>query len=629
MREITVPPAVPPARSGGLADSVFERARSRPGQAVIAYREPDGGDDRGDGRRSTASPGAREPEGRWRDVTAEEFRDEVLALAKGLLAEGVRFGDRVAVMSRTRYEWTLFDYALWTIGAQSVPVYPTSSSEQVLWMFTDAAVSAAIVEHEDHAMTIGAVVDRLPLLRRLWQLDAGAREQLTEAGRRIDTDVVERHRMALTPDTVATVVYTSGSEGRPKGCVLTHANLMAECDNIVKRYESVFSSGLKTEPTTLLVLPLAHVYGRMVQVAAVRAGVKLGHQPEMTPSALLPALREFRPTFLLAVPYLFERIHSAARRRAESEGRLAVFEQAEEVAERYAEAVERKAFGEGPGPSAALRVRHQLMDRLVYSRLRQALGGRLRYAVSGGSSMDRRLGLFFDGAGVRVFEGWGLTETTATLTGNPPERPRFGTVGMPIPGTTVALGEDGEVWVRGGQVFQGYLSDPAATARCLREGWFATGDLGALDEYGYLTITGRKKDVLVTSSGKTVNPAVLEGRVRTHPLVAQCVVIGNDRPFVSALVTLDPEAVSHWLAMRRKPAVPASQLVHDADLEHEIRRAVIAANTQVSQAESIRTFRILGRQFTVEDGLLTPSLKLRRRSIEKVYQQEIDTLYRR
>ncbi|GAA2411823.1 AMP-dependent synthetase/ligase [Streptomyces glaucosporus] len=606
MREFTVPALATAPRTGGLADAVFEYADEDPRRTALSRKDASGV---------------------WRDVTAAEFRDQVLALAKGLLAEGVRFGDRVAIMSRTRYEWTLFDFALWSIGAQSVPVYPTSSAEQVYWALHDSEVTAAVVEHEDHAMTVGSVVDRLPRLRRLWQLDADAEGALSAAGAHLRDDVVHRHRRALTPDTPATVIYTSGTTGRPRGCVITHGNFMAECDNIVRRYETVFTSRAGEQPATLLFLPLAHVFGRMIEVGAIRARVRLGHQPELTASALLPDLESFRPTFVLAVPYIFERIFHAARRKAEAEGREGPFDKAVEVAVRYAEAMENKAFGTGPGPGAALRLRHRFFDKVVYSRLRAAFGGRCRHAMSGGSAMDRRLGLFYDGAGIRIFEGYGLTESTAAATANPPEQTRFGTVGVPVPGTTVHIADDGEVWLRGGQVFAGYLNDPRATAEVLRDGWLATGDLGHLDEDGYLTITGRKKDVLITSGGKSLSPAVLEDRVRAHPLVAQCVVVGNDRPYVAALVTLDEEAVHHWLTMRNKTGLGPAELVRDPELENEIRRAVVAANTLVSQAESIRTFRILSSRFTEEEGLLTPSLKLRRKAVEKTYAAEIEALY--
>ncbi|MER7394971.1 AMP-dependent synthetase/ligase [Streptomyces sp. NPDC000151] len=608
MREYTVPPLATAPRVGGLADAVFENAESAPDRVALCRKDD---------------------AGHWQDVSAAQFRDEVMALAKGLLAQGVRFGDRVGIMSRTRYEWTLFDFALWSVGAQSVPLYPTSSSEQVFWTLHDSAVSSCLVEHEDHAMTIGSVIDRLPHLRLLWQLDADPVAELVEAGRHIEDDVVHRHRMAVTPDAPATIIYTSGTTGRPKGCVISHANFMAEADNVVERYEQVFHSKAGDEASTLLFLPLAHVFGRMVQVAAIRGRVKLAHQPNLSATALLPDLQSFKPSFILAVPYIFEKVFAAARRKAEADGKLGPFDKAVDVARRYAEAMEHKAFGTGSGPGAGLRMQHQLFDKLVYSKVRAAMGGRVRHAMSGGSAMERRLGLFWEGAGVTIYEGYGLTESTAAATANPPEQTRFGTVGLPIPGTTVHIADDNEVWVHGGQVFQGYLNDPKATDAVLHDGWLATGDLGQLDEDGYLTIIGRKKEILVTSGGKTISPVPLEERVRAHPLVAQCIVIGNDRPYVAALVTLDAEAVTHWLQMRGKPSLPATDLVRDPDLETEIRRAVVAANTLVSQAESIRTFRILASQFSEEHGLLTPSLKLKRKAIETAYEAEVAALYER
>ncbi|MFB6706421.1 AMP-dependent synthetase/ligase [Streptomyces sp. NPDC056333] len=592
---------------GGLADVVFDYPEEDPHRIAL---------------------GRKDAGGHWRDITAATFRDEVLALAKGLIAHGVRFGDRVALMSRTRYEWTLFDFALWTVGAQSVPIYPTSSAEQVFWMLHDADVSAIVVEHEDHAMTIASVIDRLPGLRRLWQLDADAVTELVDAGTHVEDEVVHRHRRAVTPESVATIIYTSGTTGRPKGCVITHANFMFETDTMAARWESVFHSKPGDEAATLLFLPLAHVFGRMVEVTAIRGRVKLGHQPELSAKALMPDLVTFRPTFILAVPYIFEKVFNGARRKAEAEGKLGPFDKAFDVAVRYADAMEHKAFGTGPGPSPGLRMQHQFFDKVVYKKVRDAMGGRVRHAMSGGSGMERQLGLFFEGAGITVYEGYGLTESTAAATANPPERTRYGTVGQPIPGTTVHIADDGEIWVYGGNVFGGYLGDPKATDAVLYDGWLATGDLGALDEDGYLTITGRKKEILVTSGGKSVSPAGLEERVRAHPLVAQCIVVGNDRPYIAALVTVDQESVDHWLAMQGRPPMRAADLVRDPDLEMEVRRAVVAANTAVSQAESIRTFRILAHQFTEEHGLLTPSLKLKRKAIETAYAAEVDALYR-
>ncbi|MFE5483181.1 AMP-dependent synthetase/ligase [Streptomyces sp. NPDC056527] len=608
MREFTVPPVEAAPQVGGLADAVFDHAERTPDRVTFGRKDADG---------------------QWQDVTAAQFRDEVLALAKGLIAHGVRFGDRVAIMARTRFEWTLFDFALWTLGAQSVPIYPTSSAEQVYWMLHDAEVTACVVEHEDHAMTIGSVIDRLPRLQRLWQLDAGAGAvaELVAAGAEIDEDIVQRHRRAVTPESVATIIYTSGTTGRPKGCIITHSNFMFETDMLVGRWEPVFHSKPGDEATTLLFLPLAHVFGRMVEVAAVQSGVKLGHQPVLAASELLPDLAAFRPSFILAVPYVFEKVFHAARRKAEGEGKLGPFDKAVDVAVKYAEAMEQKAFGLGPGPSAGLRMQHQFFEKVVYGKVRDAMGGRVRHAMSGGSGMERRLGLFFEGAGVTVFEGYGLTESSAAATANPPERTKYGTVGQPVPGTTVHIAEDGEVWLHGGQIFSGYLNNPQATSAVLNDGWLATGDLGMLDEEGYLTITGRKKEILVTSGGKSVSPAGLEERVRSHPLIAQCIVVGNDRPYIAALVTMDQEAVEHWLAMQGRPPMPPAELVRDPSLETEIRRAVVAANTLVSQAESIRTFRILAHPFSEEHGLLTPSLKLKRKAIEKAYATEVAALY--
>ena len=605
MLESSVPALVQPPLTGGLADSVFAAAET-PDRPALSRRTADGG---------------------WATVSCAEFRDEVLATAKGLLHQGIRFGDRVALMSRTRYEWTVLDYALWTVGAQSVPLYPSASAEQARWILADSQAVACVVEHEDHAMTIGSVCDALPGLRRIWQLDAGAMKELANAGRSVPTELIDRHRFSVAPQSVATVVYTSGTTGRPKGCPLTHANFAAETDNLIARYQVMFSHRSGEPPSTLLFLPLAHVFGRMVQIATLRAGVLLAHEPSLAPDDLMPALASFRPTFLPAVPYIFEKLLRKARQSAEEAGRAGPFERAVELAVRYATAVERESFGHGPGPTTALRLQHQLYERLVYSRIRAVLGGRARYAISGGSAMDRELALFFAGAGISVYEGYGLTETTAAATANPPDRPRFGTVGLPIPGTTVRIADDGEVWVHGPQVFQGYLGESGPAQLAAAQGWFATGDLGQLDADGYLSITGRKKEIIVTSSGKSVAPAVLEDRVRVHPLVSQCIVVGDDRPYVAALLTLDREALGHWQRQRGKRQLRPAEARNDPDLHAELQRAVGAANTAVSRAESIRSFRVLAREFTEEQGLLTPSLKLRRRAVTQACAKDIAALY--
>ncbi|MZE78333.1 AMP-dependent synthetase/ligase [Streptomyces xinghaiensis] len=610
MRELSLPPLVQKLRTGGLADSVYEIAERAPDRVQFSRRE--------DG------PGGI----RWLPVTALGFRSEVTALAKGLIADGVRPGDRIAVMSRTRYEWTLFSYALWSIGAQLVPVYPTSSAEQVHWILSDTRASAVVVEHADEAMTVGAICDDLPQLRRIWQLDEGCVQELSALGRGIPDALVHRMRAGVSPGSAATITYTSGTTGRPRGCVITHANLAFECDTLIEGWRELLAEPGE-QPAVLAFLPLSHVYGLMVQVACQRHGVRLGHQPDPSSDELLPALTSFRPTFLFAVPYVFERIYRTARRQAEQAQKLEAFDHAVDVAMRYAEAAERRSLLRGAGPGPALRVQHALHDRTVYARLRAVLGGRVRHAVSGGSPLSRELGLVFAGAGVTIYDGYGLTETAAAVTGHPIGRPKFGTVGRPLPGCAVHIAEDGEIWVRGDNVFAGYLDDREGTEEVLHEGWLATGDIGHLDEDGYLHLTGRKKDIIVTSGGKSVSPLILEERLRAHPLISRCLVVGDNRPFIAALITLDPEAVGHWQRLRFQQPMDLRVVVRHAELQEEIQRAVSRANTAVSRSESIRAFRVLPHDFSVRGGLLTPSLKLRRGAIVKAYAAEIAELYSR
>ncbi|OAH15920.1 AMP-dependent synthetase/ligase [Streptomyces jeddahensis] len=609
MQEVSLPRLVEPLRSGGLADSVFQVAEQTPEFVQFS-------------RRSERQPDE------WYPVTAAEFRDEVLAAAKGFIASGIRFGDRVALMSRTRYEWTLLTYALWAIGARVVPVYPTSSSEQVRWILDDTQAAAIVVEHEDHAMTVGAICGSVPRLAHMWQLDSGGVRRLVEAGQDVPDDAVTRRRAAVQPQHIAAIPYTSGTTGRPRGCLLTHANLAAECDTLIAGWRELTAEPGE-EPSILTFLPVAHCYGIMVVVSCLRGGVRLGHQPDMTPAALLAALDSFRPTFLFAVPYIFEKIFQRARLAAAEAGKLAVFDKAADVAARYAEALERQAFGKGHGPGPALRMQHALYEHAVYARIRAVLGGRVRYAVSGGSTLRRRLGLFFAGAGITVYEGYGLTETSAAVTAQPVHRVRFGTVGKPMPGNTVHIALDGEVWVRGDVVFLGYLNNREATDQVLRDGWLATGDVGYLDADGYLVITGRKKDIIITSGGKSVAPLVLEEQLREDPMVSQCLVVGDNQPYVAALVTLDPQAVANWRKLMGKPQASPEAMTDDDDLRALIQRTVSRVNTGVSRAESIRAFRILPQEFSASNGLMTPSLKLRRSAIVSAFKREIDDLYAR
>ncbi|RZD91293.1 long-chain fatty acid--CoA ligase [Streptomyces albidoflavus] len=605
MREVSVERLVAPPVSGGLADSVFHTAATYPTRPQLAL-EPT------------------QPGGPWRTVTAARLRDEVLALARGLLAEGVRPGDRVVLMSRTRPEWTLLAYALWTLGAEVVPVYPTSSIEQVRWVLADASVRAAVVEHSGQAMTIAAACADPGALLGLWQLDLDCTAELAERGAEVPEDEVLRLRAAVRPEATAVICYTSGTTGAAKGCVISHANLAAECDTLIAGWGHLLAPRGE-QPSVLAFLPLAHCYGLMVVVTCVRGGYLLAHQPEMAPAVLLPALASFRPTFLFAVPYIFERIFDEACREAEAAGHGVIFEKARAAAVAHAEAREKHTAGTGHGPGPVTRLRHSVYERAVYAKVRAVFGGRVRSAVSGGSPLRRELGLFFQGAGVTVYDGYGLTETTAAVTAQPPGRVRFGTVGRPLPGSTVRIAGDGEVWVRGDTVFRGYLHDPPGLA----DGWLATGDTGRFDPDGYLVITGRKKDIIITSGGKSVSPQLLEEQLRRHPLIAQCLVVGDNRPYVAALLTVDQEALAHWQRLRGASGRAASAPADDTELRAQLQRAVNQANTLVSRAESIRAFEILPVDFTRQEGLMTPSFKLRRSAVTDTYAEVIEALYAR
>ncbi|MFI1421613.1 AMP-dependent synthetase/ligase [Streptomyces sp. NPDC020731] len=606
VREARTAALAPRRTTGSTADIPFTNAAEAPDAVVLR----------------------REEHGTWRPVTAAAFAQEVTAVAKGLIAAGLEPGDRVAVMSRTRYEWTVLDFAVWSAGGRTVPVYATSSAEQVEWIVRDSGARYVVTETAQNTATVATGTAAHPEPPRVWELDTDALAELTALGRDVPDEEVTERRTALTPDTVATVCYTSGTTGRPKGCVLTHANLYAEAANTVELLHPIFKEVTDQVASTLLFLPLAHILGRTIQIACLLARIEIGHCPSIKPDELRPALKAFRPTFLVGVPYLFEKIHDTGRATAEKIGRGASFERAHRVAVRFGEAHLDRFLGRGKGPGPGLYAAWALYDLLVYRRVRKELGGRMRYAISGGSPLERDLNLFFYAAGVMVYEGYGLTETTAAATIVPPLGPRPGTVGLPVPGTAVRIADDGEVRVRGGIVFGSYWNNPAATDEALDDGWFTTGDLGSLDEDGYLTITGRKKDILVTSGGKNVSPAVLEDRLRSRPPVGQCLVVGDNRPFVAALITLDPETVAHWLSVRKLPAgTPMSEVVRDPRMRADVQRAVDYANEAVSRAESIRAFGLIEGEFTEENGLLTPSLKVKRRAAQEAYADEIAALY--
>jgi long-chain acyl-CoA synthetase len=594
VREYSAPLNVEIAATGNLTDDVVANAASAPEAVVFSRRLGE----------------------RWEDVTAAGFLDEVRAVAKGLVAAGIEAGDRVALISKTRYEWTLVDYAIWFAGAVTVPVYETSSADQIEWILGDSGARAVVAEGHVHTARIAERRSGLSELNHVWSLEDNAIGVLVRLGEDISDDLLERRRTAATPLDLATLIYTSGTTGRPKGCLLTHGNFMFEVGVAVPELHQLFEPD---DASTLLFLPLAHVFARIIQVGAVRARVRLGHSADI--KNLLPDLAQFQPTFVLAVPRVFEKVFNTASQRATAEGRGGIFERAAETAIAYSRALDR---GKVP---IGVRARHALFSRLVYGRLRAALGGSCAYAVSGGAPLGDRLGHFYRGIGLTVLEGYGLTETTAALTANRPDALKVGSVGQPLPGTEVRVADDGELLFRGGQVFAGYWANEPATAEVLeRDGWFHTGDIGEIDEEGFVRITGRKKEILVTAGGKNVAPSALEDRVRAHALVSQCLVVGDGQPFIAALVTIDPEVFPAWAsALGKSGDLPS--LVDDPDLRAAVQAAVDDANAAVSRAEAIRKFTILPDDWTEEGGQLTPSLKLKRNVVVRECKDEIAALF--
>jgi long-chain acyl-CoA synthetase len=597
VREFSLPALYEVPSGGDLTDLIHRNAEVHPEVAVVS----------------------RKVGGRWQELTAPAFLAEVRAAAKGLIASGIGPGDRVGIMSRTRYEWTLLDFAIWCAGAITVPVYETSSAEQVEWILGNSGAMAVVAESAANEATVSAVRDRLPGLKHLWQIDAGAVEHLARAGADVADATVDERRAALGPDSIATIVYTSGTTGRPKGCQLTHGNFLAELGNITERLRPLFRTG---EDSLLLFLPLAHVLGRIAEIACAIAPVKIGHVSDIR--QLTAEMGTFAPTLILGVPRVFEKVFNTARAKAQSEGKGWIFDRAADTAITFSRALD------GSGPGLVLRLKHTVFDRLVYRRLRAALGGRATHAISGGAPLGERLGHFYRGIGFTVLEGYGLTETCAATAFNPYDKPKIGTVGQPLPGSAIRIADDGEVLLKGPQVFTGYWNNPRATADALRDGWFATGDLGALDDDGYLAITGRKKEIIVTAGGKNVAPAVIEDRVRAHPLIGECMVVGDRRPFVACLVTIDPDFLPTWKKLHGKPAeATVADLRDDPDLLAAVQAAVDDGNKAVSKAEAVKKFRILDTVFSENTGHLTPSLKLKRGLVLKDFAGEVEALYSR
>ncbi len=594
MTSYSVPPLVPAATEGNLTELIAHRAWFEPERVIMSRPLGDG----------------------WQPVTAREVEAEVRATAKGLVAAGINIGDRVAIMARTRYEWTILDFAIWFAGGSVVPIYETSSAEQIDWILSDSGAVGLIVEtptHRELAQTV------LPShTKHVWTMTDDVLSVLAKAGINISDDEIDRRRNSLSPDTLATLIYTSGTTGKPKGVSLTHGNFLSECGNVVQGASDLF---LKPGGSTLLFLPVAHVFGRMVQIGAITAGLHLAHCSDPV-GRLLPDLQSFKPTFVLAVPRIFEKVYNGAEAKAEAAGKGKIFRKAADIAIAYSENLDAKKF------NPLLSFKHALFDKLVFSKIRATLGGAVEAAISGGAPLGARLGHFFRGAGVTIYEGYGLTETTAGATLNITGNIRVGSVGRPIPGTTIKIADDGEVLIQGPIVMRGYWQNDQANSEVFEgERWFKSGDLGRLDEEGFLYIVGRKKELIVTAGGKNVAPAVLEDRLRAHPLVSQCMVVGDNKPFIAALVTIDPEMIKGWIATNKKDGASIETLRNDPDLQAVIQTAVDEANKAVSKAESIRKFTILAEDFTIAGGQLTAKLSVKRHVVAQQYAAEIEALF--
>ncbi|GAB3286642.1 AMP-dependent synthetase/ligase [Sinomonas notoginsengisoli] len=598
MREKIVPPLIPTPVARNTTDFVLEQAEKPANPALFAKRDASG---------------------TWQDVSAKEFRADVERIAKGLIAEGVGLGDRVGIMARTCYEWTLVDFAIWFAGAVSVPVYETSSPSQIAWNLDNSGAVAAFGENAHHENAIRQAVDSegLAAMKHVWQMSTAGLDALRAAGASVSDEVLETRRSAATLESVATIIYTSGTMGRPKGCELTHGNFVALSENAAMALGVV----VKPKSKTIMFLPLAHVFGRFISVLAVAAGAQVAHTPDV--KNLLADLQSFEPTFLLVVPRIFERVYNSALTKAEDSGKGKIFHRAGDIAITWS-----KAHEDGGKPSLGLRLQHALYDVLVYRKLRAAMGGHVKYAVSGGGPLGERLGHFFHGVGLLVLEGYGLTETTAPLTVGTPSLVKIGTVGPPLPGNGVRIADDGEILAKGVCVMRGYYNLPELQTQAFTDGWFHTGDVGELDADGYLRITGRKKDIIITAGGKNVAPAPLEDEIRADTLVSQVVVVGEKRPFIAALVTLDEEALPGWLERSGLPAGLSVQdaTTHPAVLAH-VQTVIDHANSSVSRAEAIKSFRIVPTDFTEDSGHLTPSLKVKRDQVMTDFGEYVDEIY--
>ena len=595
MQQIDTPAVVEASPDANITDILIDRVKLSPDQPLFATPEPDG---------------------TWKDVTSSEFLDQVRALAKGFAAAGIQPGDKIGLICRTRYEWTLIDFAVWFAGAILVPIYDTSSPHQIQWDMEDSGAVAIITETAEHFARFDEVHPDLPLITKTWKLDLGDLDKLAASGGKITDEEIERRRNLAKGSDIATLIYTAGTTGKPKGCILTHSNFFELSRNAKAALPDVVNPGT----CTVLFITLAHVFARFISVMCVDAGVKVGHQPDT--SKLVPAMESFRPTFLLAVPRVFEKVYNSSEQKAEAGGRGKIFRRAADVAIAHS-----KALDAGKVP-LGLALQFALFDRLVLSKIRAALGGRVEYAVSGSAPLGLRLGHFYRSLGVSILEGYGLTETTAPLTVNLPSNFKIGTVGPPLPGVSIRIAADGEIEGKGIDIFDGYWKNPAATKETFDDGWFKTGDLGSLDEDGYLTITGRKKEIIVTAGGKNVAPAILEDPIRADPIIDQVIVVGEQKPFIAALVSLDREMLPAWLKSQGEPEnLSLKDACTNPKVIAEIQRAVDKANEHVSRAESIRKFHILDTDLTEGSGHLTPKLSIKRHVILKDFAGVIDEMY--
>jgi len=576
-------------------DLLVDRVAATPDRALFAIPTADGG---------------------WSDVTSAEFLRQVIALAKGLVAAGVEPGDKIGLMAKTRYEWTLIDFATWFVGAVLVPIYETSAPSQILWNLTDSGATAIITENADHYSRFDEIRADVPAIRNVWQIDLGDLDKLATAGTGVADEEIERRRRIAKGSDLATLIYTSGTTGKPKGCIITHSNFVELTRNAQRAVPEV----VNPDSSTLLFITLAHIFARFISVLAVHGGVKVGHQPDT--KLLLPSMASYQPSFLLAVPRVFEKVYNSSEQKAEAGGRGKIFRHAADVAIAHSKAIDAGAVPLG------LKLQFALFDRLVLSKIRAALGGRVKYAVSGSAPLGLRLGHFYRSLGLTILEGYGLTETTAPVSINLPSMFKIGKVGPPLPGVAVRIADDGEIQVKGICVFAGYWNNEEATKEAFDGEWYKTGDIGQFDADGYLEITGRKKEIIVTAGGKNVAPAGLEDPIRANPIIGQVIVVGDQKPYIAALITLDDEMLPAWLKNNgHDETLSVTEAANHPAVIAEIQKAVDAANASVSRAESIRKFHILDIELTEASGHLTPKLSIKRNVILVDFADVIEGLY--